>query len=65
MPWLNLLSEQDLDLRRILLLDQREDRSIDRVEHLGGEWTDIVNLAKSVSYNMKTKTMLEAEIEGL
>jgi len=33
-PRLDLLSEDDLDVVRILRLDQRDDRAVDSVEHL-------------------------------
>jgi len=44
MPWLDLLSEQKLNLGRVFLLDQGEDRGVDRVEHLGGVRADIVEV---------------------
>jgi hypothetical protein len=42
MPRLNLLSENDLDLRGIILLDERNHGSVDGMEHLAGERADIV-----------------------
>jgi hypothetical protein len=44
MPRLNLLSEENLNLRSILLSDQWEDRGIDCVEHLLRERADIVQV---------------------
>jgi hypothetical protein len=42
MPRLNLLPENDLDLHGIILFDKRNYGSIDGIEHLAGEWADIV-----------------------
>lgn len=44
MPGLNLLTEDDLNFRGILLADQRQYRGINRVEHLCREWADIVEI---------------------
>lgn len=44
MPRLDLLSEEDLDFGSVLLLDQGENGGIDRVEHLGRERADIVEV---------------------
>lgn len=44
MPRLDLLTEEDLYFRRVLFMDQREDRCIDCLEHFGGKGTDIVEV---------------------
>lgn len=44
MPWLDLLTEQDLDFGRVLLGNQREDRVVDCVEHLCGISTDVIEV---------------------
>ena len=41
---MNLLSEQNLDIVGVFLFDQREDRCVDSVEHLGTERADIVKV---------------------
>ncbi len=40
-PWLNLLSEEELDLE-VLLFDRGKHRVVDCIKHLGGVGTDIV-----------------------
>ena len=44
MPWLDLLSEKELDLCRVLFGDIREHRVIEGLEHLSGERTDVVEV---------------------
>ena len=44
MPWLNLLAEEKLNLCRVLFGDIGKDRFIEGLEHLGGEWTHIVEV---------------------
>jgi hypothetical protein len=44
MPRLNLLTEKNLDFRRVFFADQRENRGVDCLEHLCGKWADIVEV---------------------
>jgi len=44
MPWLDLLTENNVNLTRILLAEQWEYRSVNGVEHLGAEWADIIEV---------------------
>jgi len=50
MPGLNLLAENDADARiRVSLLDERSDRVLDCLEHLGGEGAHIVEVSTCVN----------------
>jgi len=44
MPWLDLLTEDDVNFTYILLTKQWENRSIDGVKHLGTKWADIIEI---------------------
>ena len=44
MPRLNLLTEDDLYFRGVLLANQREYKDVYGVEHLCGVWADIVEI---------------------
>ena len=44
MPWLDLLTEQDLDFGGVLGFEDREDGVVDCVEEFGGVGADIVEV---------------------
>lgn len=44
MPWLDLLSEEDLDFSGVFLLNQRKDGIVERIEHFVGVRANIVEV---------------------